>query len=200
MSGELRVDLLRGGDIARHVDALAQLRITVFREFPYLYDGTADYEAHYLQTYIACPDSLIVMVRDGEKAVGASTSLPLAAAHEEMREPFRAAGLPLERHHYFGESLLLRAYRGRGLGVRFFEEREAHGRELGLDWATFCAVDRPKDHPMRPADYVPNDAFWGRRGYVRDPALQCRMSWLDVGDAASSDKTLVFWRKRLAAA
>ena len=46
MSGELRVDLLRGGDIARHVDALAQLRITVWREFTYLYDGTADYEAH----------------------------------------------------------------------------------------------------------------------------------------------------------
>ena len=113
MGDELRVDLLRGGDIARHVDALAQLRIAVFREFPYLYDGTAEYEAHYLQTYIASPDSLIVMVRDGEKAVGASTSLPLAAAHEEMQEPFQAAGLPLKRYHYFGESLLLRAYRGR---------------------------------------------------------------------------------------
>jgi GNAT superfamily N-acetyltransferase len=197
MAGELRVDLLRGQDIARHLDALAQLRITVFREFPYLYEGTADYEAHYLQTYVACPDSLIVMVRDGDRAVGASTSLPLAQAHAEMRDPFLAAGLPLARYHYFGESLLLRPYRGRGLGVRFFEEREAQARELGLEWTTFCAVDRPGDHPRRPADYVPNDAFWGRRGYVREPGLQCRMSWLDVGEPASSDKTLVFWRKRL---
>jgi len=198
MGSELRVDLLRGADIARHLDALAQLRITVFREFPYLYDGTAEYEAHYLQTYIASPDSLIVMLRDGEQAVGASTSLPLAAAHAEMQAPFQLAGLPLADHHYFGESLLLRAWRGRGLGVRFFEAREAHARELGQAWTTFCAVERPKDHPMRPADYVPNDAFWGRRGYSRDPALQCRMSWLDVGEAAPSEKTLTFWRRRLA--
>lgn len=197
MSGTLTVDLLRGGDIARHVDALARLRIRVFREFPYLYDGSAEYEARYLQTYVDSPHSLIVLVRDGAEAVGASTSLPLAEAHQEMREPFLAAGLPLERYHYFGESLLLRPYRGRGLGVRFFEEREAHARHLGQSWTTFCAVERPPDHPMRPADYVPNDVFWGRRGYVREPGLECRMSWLDLGDNAPSNKTLGFWQRRL---
>lgn len=194
----LRVDLLSGPAIAGHLDALAQLRITVFREFPYLYDGTAEYEARYLQTYVDSPRSLIVMVRDGERAVGASTCLPLAEAHAEMRQPFIDAGLPLQRYHYFGESLLLRPYRGRGLGVRFFEARENHARELGLDRATFCAVERPPDHPMRPAGYVPNDAFWTRRGYVRDAMLACRMSWRDVGEAQASDKTLRFWCRPLA--
>ncbi|AXQ29614.1 GNAT family N-acetyltransferase [Solimonas sp. K1W22B-7] len=197
---EPTVELLRGADIARHLDALAQLRITVFREFPYLYEGSAEYETRYLQTYIDSPSSLVVLVRDGDRAVGASTSLPLAEAHQEMRDPFLAAGLPLEQYHYFGESLLLRPYRGRGLGLRFFEEREAHARELGLPWTTFCAVERPGGHPSRPPDYVPNDAFWGRRGYVREPALQCRLIWPDVGAASPSEKTLGFWRKRLDAA
>ena len=29
--------------------------------------------------------------------------------------------------------------------------REAHARKLGVKWTAFCAVDRPTDHPQRPA-------------------------------------------------
>jgi len=32
-------------------DDLARLRIAVFQDFPYLYEGTVDYEKTYLQTY-----------------------------------------------------------------------------------------------------------------------------------------------------
>ena len=36
------------GEIQAHVDELAALRIRVFRDFPYLYDGDLDYERAYL--------------------------------------------------------------------------------------------------------------------------------------------------------
>lgn len=193
----LRVELLQGARIAAHLKALAKLRITVFREFPYLYEGSHEYEAQYLQTYIRCTDSLIVMAYDAEQAVGASTCLPLAQASAEMQQPFIDSGLPLDDTDYFGESVLLRPWRGRGLGVRFFEERERHGRGLGMRWAAFCAVDRPADHPLRPSDYVPHDAFWARRGYRQEPQLQCRLSWPDIGKAAASEKSMTFWRKPL---
>ena len=49
---KLRVESLHGAEIARHVDALAALRITVFREWPYLYEGSPQYETRYLQTYL----------------------------------------------------------------------------------------------------------------------------------------------------
>ena len=48
-----------GAAIAPHVPDLARLRIEVFREFPYLYDGAEDYERKYLQTYINSPRSLM---------------------------------------------------------------------------------------------------------------------------------------------
>lgn len=193
----LRVELLQGAHIAAHLEALAQLRITVFREFPYLYEGSREYEAQYLQTYIRCADSLIVMAYDGDQAVGASTCLPLEQASAEMQQPFIESGLPLDDTDYFGESVLLRPWRGRGLGIRFFEERERHGRELGLHWAAFCAVDRPADHPLRPADYVPNNAFWTRRSYRQETQLQCRLSWPDIGETAATEKSMTFWRKPL---
>src|SRR5690606_17923419 len=114
--------------ILPHLNALAELRIAVFRDFPYLYDGSLEYEERYLRTYANSPDSVIVLVRDGQRVVGASSGIPLADETEELKRPFLEQGLDVDRIFYCGESVLLAEYRGRGLGVRFFQEREAHAR------------------------------------------------------------------------
>jgi GNAT superfamily N-acetyltransferase len=193
----LRIESLYGADIARDLDALAELRCTVFRDWPYLSDDTRDYEAKYLQVYIDCPRALAVLVRDGERCIGASTAIPLADAPPVMQQPFIDAGMDLSRIDYFGESVLLRAYRGRGLGVKFFELREAHARTLGLSVCAFCAVQRPDDHPLKPADHVANDAFWQRRGYSRAPQLRTTLDWLDIGETLSTRKPMTFWLREL---
>jgi len=124
------IELLQGPQIAPHIEDLARLRITVFREFPYLYDGSLDYEAEYLDTYVRSADSLCVLVRDEGRVVGASTALPLADETPEFQQPFLAAGWDPTRIFYCAESVLLPGWRGLGLGVRFFAEREAHARKL----------------------------------------------------------------------
>lgn len=197
MSETLRIESLSGAGIARHVDALADMRCAVFRDWPYLYEGTREYEAKYLQVYIDCPRALCVLVWDGERCVGASTVIPLADAPQDMQQPFIDAGMELSQIDYFGESVLLRDYRGRGLGVKFFELREAHARSLSLPLCAFCAVERPSDHPLKPADYVPNDAFWQRRGYRKEAALQTTLDWPDVGETQSTRKPMTFWMRRL---
>ncbi len=177
---------------------LARLRIRVFREFPYLYEGSVAYEEKYLQTYVDAPDSVMVLVRDSERVVGASSGLPLDAEPSNVIEPFLAQGYNPRRIFYYGESVLLPEYRGRGLGKRFFEEREAHVRGLGrFDIACFCAVQRPAGHPRRPADYAPLDALWNRQGFVRHPELQTSFSWRDLDEDAESPKPMVFWLKSL---
>lgn len=195
---ELRIERLRGAAIAARLPALAALRIRVFRDFPYLYEGSEAYERDYLQTYVNAPDSLIALVWDGERAVGATSAIPLWDEVAELKRPFEQQGYDLERICYFGESLLLPAYRGRGLGVRFFEEREAHARELGrFDTVCFCAVQRPPDHPRRPPDYQPLDEFWRRRGFTRRPELHTTFSWRDLDEPQASPKPMVFWTKPL---
>lgn len=194
----LRVQRLAGAAIAQQLPELARLRIQVFREFPYLYEGSEAYERAYLQTYIDSADSLFVLVFDGERLVGASSGLPLSDEVAELRQPFEQRGEPLERIFYCGESMLLPAYRGRGLGVRFFEEREVHAKRLGrFEQICFCAVQRPATHPRRPADYVPLDAFWQRRGYQQRPDLQTDFSWQDLDEASESPKPMMFWMKSL---
>lgn len=192
------IELLRGPQIAPHIEDLAHLRITVFREFPYLYDGSLDYEAEYLDTYVRSADSLCVLVRDEGRVVGASTALPLADETLEFQQPFLSAGWDPARIFYCAESVVLPAWRGHGLGVRFFAEREAHARQLGrFDWCAFCAVQRPADHPRRPADYQPLDAFWVRRGYRHHPELHTQYHWRDLDEAEESAKPMSFWLKEL---
>lgn len=192
-----RIELATGAAIEPHLDALAALRISVFREYPYLYEGSLDYERDYLASYARSPASLVVLALDGDRAVGASTALPLAQHSDEVGPPLAAAGYAIDRVYYFGESVLEPGYRGHGLGARFFEERERRARALGFAVATFCAVDRGPAHPKRPANYQPPGALWQRHGFVRRPDITCTFEWRDVGDAEETAKPMVFWTKDL---
>lgn len=194
----LRLERLTGPRLAALLPELAGLRIAVFRDFPYLYDGSPAYEQRYLETYASTQDSVIVGAFDGEALVGAATGLPLAHEPAALTRPFAEQGIAVEHVFYFGESVLLHGYRGQGVGVRFFQEREAHARALGgYRWAAFCGVVRPLDHPRRPADFVPLDAFWRRRGYAPVPGLIGTIGWRDLDETEESAKPMQFWLKEL---
>jgi len=193
----MKIRSVSGRSLIPWLDAVAQLRATVFRDYPYLYDGSVAYEREYLQTYVECSDSIVLLVvdEDGDEStvVGASTGLPMTAADPAFRAPLEKAGLGAGRVFYFGESVLLPTFRGLGLGHRFFDLREAHAAKLGLPITTFCAVDRPARHPKRPADYRPLDPFWTARGYVKRPDLQAVFDWKEIGRSKETPHTLTFW-------
>ena len=194
----IQITSLSGNDILPYLDDVAQLRIQVFRAFPYLYDGSMDYERRYLSTYANSPDSLFVLARDDKRVVGAATAIPMAHETREFKQPFLDHGFDPERIFYFGESVLLPDYRGRGIGVAFFDHREVRARELGgFSHCCFCAVERPEDHPARPANYQPLDHFWRNRGYEAAPGLATHYAWTDVGDRVQTDKPMQFWIRRL---
>ena len=199
MSEEPRVQRLSGGDIDAYLPELARLRIRVFREYPYLYEGSIAYEEKYLKTYASVPESVMVLIWNNDRVVGVSSGLPLEVETPEVIEPFVAHGYDPRRIFYYGESVLFPEYRGKGLGKRFFEERESHARGLArFDIACFCAIERPASHPHRPADYVPLDTFWNRRGFVKHPELRATFSWRELGEDTETPKPMVFWLKRLA--
>jgi GNAT superfamily N-acetyltransferase len=193
----VRLEVLTGARLAAHLPDVARLRIEVFRAFPYLYDGDLEAEAKYIRAFAASPDAAIVGAFDGEEVVGASTAAPLATHMDEVTAPFKARGDDVESIFYFGESVLMPAYRGQGIGVRFFEAREAHARGRGASVAAFCAVVRAPDHPARPKDYVPLDAFWTKRGYAAAPGLICHLDWREIGERGETRKAMQFWTKRL---
>ncbi len=193
----IRVEALTGAALEAALDDVARLRIRVFRAFPYLYDGDLAYERRYLEPYRSSPGAILVGAFDGAKLVGAATGTPMEDHADDFATAFAGTGLESSEIFYCAESVLLPEYRGRGIGHRFFDIREAHARDLGRAYVVFCAVVRPADHPARPADYRPLDAFWTSRGYAPLPGVVAHFAWKDLGEAAESRKPLQFWIRRL---
>lgn len=193
----LHIRALTGEEIRAAMDDLAALRIAVFAHWPYLYDGDRDYEADYLREFMAAPDAVLVAAMDGGRIVGAATASPMQAQKAEFRAPFAARGMDTDSLFYFGESVLLPQYRGRGVGHEFFNHREAQAVASGAKAACFASVIRPADHPARPVDYRPLDGFWRARGYAPIPDLITHLAWKEHGGAEESIKPLQYWHKVL---
>ncbi len=193
----MRVEAFRGPALEAALQDVARLRIAVFAEWPYLYDGDLTYEARYLDSYRNAPGAIVVGAYDGARLVGASTGTPLADHAEEFGAAFAGTGLDLTQIFYCAESVLLPPYRGRGAGHRFFDLREAHARGLGFAKCCFCAVVRPADHPARPDGYRPLDAFWRGRGYAPLDGVVAEFQWRDLGETAQTAKPLQFWIRDL---
>lgn len=193
----LEIRNLARAEVVDRLDDLAGLRITVFRAFPYLYDGDRAYEAAYLRTYTESPHALVVGCFDGDRLVGAATGAPMEEHASEFADALAAAGLDPSETWYCGESVLLPECRGRGVYRQFFERREAAGRVLGRRYSVFCAVIRPADHPMRPEGYRPLDAIWHRYGYEKIEDAEARFAWKDLGEEAETEKPMSLWLREL---
>jgi GNAT superfamily N-acetyltransferase len=194
----ITVKSLTGDDLVAALPGLARLRMVVFRDWPYLYDGSLSYEEAYLRKFAAAKGAVCIAAYDGEEIVGASTGGPLVETDAEFIEPFRIAGYDPAKIFYCGESVLLKSHRGHGLGHAFFDGREAHARRLGgFTHSSFCRVVRPDDHPLKPADYVPLDAFWRKRGYAPVEGLVATYEWKDIDQPAETSHVMQFWMKAL---
>ncbi len=177
--------------------ALATLRMTVFRSWPYLYDGSLEYEAGYLAEFLNDDAAVLVVARLGEIPVGMATASPMLTQADAIAAPLLAAGIDLASMFYFGESVLLPQFRGLGIGHRFFDAREAAARRAGASSAAFCAVVRDIGHPSWPEKTRDLAPFWQGRGYRLAPSLTTTMRWKDVDQIDDSDHAMNFWFKNL---
>lgn len=187
-----------GPEISGVIDDLARLRIAVFRDWPYLYDGDLDYERRYLADY-ATGDTILVSAHDGDRMVGASTGMPLSDHADDFAEALANFTQDINDIFYCAESVMLPESRGQGAYARFFTEREAHAKALGFRFCAFCAVLRPEDHPLRPVGHRPLDPVWRRYGYAPVPGAVARFRWRDIGETRETAKPLQVWMKPLAA-
>ncbi|UWP88210.1 GNAT family N-acetyltransferase [Aliiroseovarius crassostreae] len=196
-SAGIDVRPLTGADLEDHLEDVARLRMQVFRDWPYLYDGTFEYEHRYLQSYRKSEGAVLVGAFEDDRLVGAATGTPMEDHADDFAAAFAKSGYELGDIFYHAESVLLPSFRGRGIGHRFFDIREAHARTLGRRYAAFCSVIRPLDHPARPANYRPLDEFWRKRGYEKIDGVLASFSWKDVGKVKEDVKQLQFWIRAL---
>lgn len=185
-------------DIKNYFNELASLRIEVFREYPYLYDGDLEYEKDYLKVYSQSSNSLLVLALSNNQIIGASTCLPLSEADNEFKKSFLNSSYSISKSFYFGESIIKKEFRGQGIGKEFFKFREEHAKKLtpDLEMTCFCSVDRDRSHPLRPEGYRELTNFWNRMGYNKQDNLKVSYEWKDIDNIMEDTKTMSVWLKK----
>ncbi|MDO9080319.1 MAG: GNAT family N-acetyltransferase [Desulfuromonadales bacterium] len=189
--------LLTGTAIAEVRDEVATLRLEIFREYPYLYQGRREDERNYLGTYAEAPDACVILAYEGDAVIGAVAGMPLIHEDAQMLDAFVGTALPLDEAYYVGELLLRPAYRNGGLGQKLLARLESHIRSLGRYRTLTCAtVERPDDHPLRPRDYIPITRFLAHTGFSRLPGVTTHFMWRET-DGIVRDHPIQFWGKEL---
>lgn len=192
------VHVFSGIEARKYMQDIANIRITSFKEYPYLYQGTIAYEKEYLETYFTSYQASILLVFDDDnKVVGFSNSIPLIDESEEIKNPFIVQEYDIKNYLYIGEVMLYPAYRGKGILRQFFTFHEEKARELGLTHITFMTVDRPDDHPLKPKDYQPYDTVWRHFGYEKIENVRAHLAWVQVDTKKETKNTLIFWQKNI---
>lgn len=180
------------------ISDLAFLRMIVFKDFPYLYEGDLEYEKSYLQRYFENPKAMIEGCFHQGKLVGATTATSLKDEDKLLVKPFLDKGYIPKEFCYFGESILLNEYRGLGVGSHFFETRLNFAQsDRDYKFACFCAVKRKLNDPRRPENYKPLDGLWMKQGFQPVAGLVGQISWQEIGEDEESLKDLQFWIKKL---
>lgn len=194
----LRIFHVRGREAEPFFADMARMRLELFRGFPYLYAGNVEYEEAYLKRYFSCPQAHVLLVVAQDAMVGFSTSIPLAHEIPEHRQPYEQCGLDPREHLYLGEAMLDLPHRGQGVLRVFHELHEQAAREGGLRYATLMTVNRPDDHPLRPADYTPMDVLLDHFGYAKIPGCEIRIGWPQIDTGQVEPNVLSVWRKDVA--
>lgn len=190
-------NLLTGFALGGSLDDLASLRINVFREYPYLYDGVREDELKYLRLYMGTPDAFVISVKDGGNMVGAATGVPLCYEHDSLIVPFKGTSYSVEELFYVGELLFYPKYRACGLGIRLLEQVVEHVRSLGkYRYLTCATVVRPDRHLLCPESYIKIDRFLARTGFELLPGVTASFAWKEA-DGNNYDHPMQFWIKEL---
>ncbi len=189
---------LIGEEVREHIPEIAAFRIEIFAEYPFLYEGDYNYENEYLKKYLTMKDAIIVLAYDGKELIGLSTGYPFVYEEAHLQKVLKDHELNPQDYFCFGESMLRKMHRGKGIGSRFFELREAYVKKLKCySHICFYTVVRPLDDPKRPKDYHPLDSFWQKRGYIKQNQLIGSISWKEIGEKEKTAKPMIFWTKKL---
>ena len=191
------IRLLKGKEIQRHLPNVANLRLRVFKEYPYLLDGDLKEALEYLSLYATAKSSLLVTATSNNELVGTVAGVPLNATAAIIQKTFVDNHQNLEQWFYIDEIVIAPQWRNRGLSRVFLHALEDHAKESGYRFTTFCVIRRPPTHPLRPRGFVPLNESFAESGYERLPDLALELNWVDIGDGRPSAKKMDFWYKDL---
>jgi GNAT superfamily N-acetyltransferase len=193
---QFSISLLVEHAITEYIDTIAKLRIDIFKEFPYLYDGDLHYEQNYLKKFSHAKDAIAVILKADDEVVGVVTGLPLRYEEDAMQRPWKETNFNIDTIYYFSEILLYADYRNQGLGKELLNTaQEWIESARKYNFFTLATVDR--DRSLAPDGYQPSNNFWIDHGYNKLNDIVSHISWRDIHKDQEDAKPMLFWIKKI---
>lgn len=192
------MQVLKGEAIRPYVKDITDLCLVVYREFPYLYEGTEEEYMPAIEHYAQSPLGIACVLFDNQKLVGIAIGEPMGAMREKYKQPLLNfySESELDAFFYFGEFLLLKEYREKGLGQKMYFELEKQINEEGqLRTICFCKIAEFDKHPLMPKNYKSLDEFWTKLGFSQREEIATSVFWRNIGEEEDSPHKMIYWVK-----
>lgn len=198
----ISVEIVVGSDIQKYIDYVSALRISTFKDYPYLYKGSLNYEKKYIENYILDNKATLAFAKVNNKIAGISTGIPLASNSEIVKDIqviFHKNNIDISRYYYYGETIVLPAYRRQGLTTMLYQKQNELVRNWGFKYTTILTVMREDDDPLKPKGYQKPDEIWKHLGFYKN-GLVCAHNWPTIqksGEVIEAYNKLELWVKNL---
>jgi hypothetical protein len=199
ISQELKTtyEVLSGHEVIPYLDRLGELRIAVFSEYPYLYDGSIEAEKNYLKMYAQSKSSLVVLSKIDKKIIGFIAGLPFTESLDNDYKDSFLTEVPIEKTvFYLGEILIQIPYRRNKIGNQLFQLFEHQLKLKGYKKILGCTVIREANSDKQEEGFSIEQLIISK-GAAKCADLIQRIGWKEVGKDESTEHFMQYWEKEL---
>lgn len=194
----MTIQLVKGKELLANIAELAKLRLKIFREYPYLYEGDSASEESYLSLFASSSDAFFIVAKGESQLVGAISGIPLDFAQKEIRDAFCQSTIESGGYYALCDILVLKEHRNRKIGSILYKEFENQLLKMKrYTKLVLWQIVRAQDDPRRPNDYFSLDDFWRKKGFIKHPELVCYIPWKEVSDEKAISHRFEFWVKEM---
>lgn len=199
MLTKLILSLFIGAQCSEMINTVSDLRITMFKEYPYLYQGDKEYEKHYVKAYVQ-ERGMVIKAAVKEELAGVITGIPLvedAETFPEAKQAFVQQGFIPEQFYYIGEVMVMPQFRKKGIAAALFNALEKQAQKWNYEKFCFVTIEHDKNHSLKPANYEDPAAVWRKLGYSKTSVtIPAKYPTICAdGSVQEIENTFVFWVK-----
>ncbi len=201
-SKEYTFKLLVGNELQNILPFMAQQRMAVFRDYPYLYEGNPNVEHEYLKWFASLPHSSVIMAYLDGKPIGWISGTGFADFDVHFKgsnELLKKNGYDSRKFYYIPEAIIVSEHRDTLLLEELHTLIAKHAKTLHYSALCF-AEESHEQHPLKPADYKGLEELYRVAGYTPTQMI-ITFSWLTIqadGSVKDEEHELCYWIKELA--
>jgi hypothetical protein len=161
--------VFHGSECDKFKEFMIDLRVTLYRDYPYLYEADRKEEAEYMHWFLNLPKTFVAIAFCKEKPIAFVAGSDFTDFSEHFKgsiEEFEKAGLVPSNYFYIADDLFEPEHPQQEILSTLVHLMEIRVNEQNN--YMFCWITEEHDsHPLKPENYKSASALWEKLGYQK---------------------------------